>query len=782
MKSFQARLIVFVLILLALAQLGTALAVLSSLKKDNYRQGVDSIDVSRNVFDLFLEARAEQLTKGVEILTSDFGFKQAVATRETATIGSVLQNHGARINADVSLLVSPVGELITSTQELNVGSTIADLVYEARRTGGASISTMINLGSRAYQLVLVPVRAPNVVAWVGMAFLLDQALAEQIKNVTGLDISFVSENDDTYRLAGWSTLPLTDKQALFRDLDSVTDLLNAPVFSSDEKYLTLGVDLGVPDQWGLIHLPYGPWLESYNSTRNQLVLIFAGALALALLFGIGLARNMTQPISRLVEYATQIGRGTNKKIIAAPKMAGEFGVLSNTMEVMQESIKAREEELTYQAWHDPLTGLVNQSAVERYLIKTLPRQQGSLVLINIRHFKQINNMLGFDVGNILLTKMAERLQRWNGATEILARLSGDKFLLITEHNISSKDCDDLKRLFNEECEVSCDHHDRMMTEECESEKGSMVRLDISIAILPFEHATDSVNSAMRRLDIVADKARAENESVVIYEAGQDEDHRRKLSIIRDLPEALVANQLFVVYQPKVSGKTQDCHEAEALIRWIHPTLGFLPPDEFIELLERSGSIQILTQWVIHSVLAQLKIWWAEGHEIRVAINLSAHDLLDETLPDMVAQALKTHGLPERALALEVTESAVMKDRVKVIRVLKALRDMGIHLAIDDFGTGQSSLSYLRELPVNEVKIDRAFIQFIDTNKDDEFITKATIDLSHSLGLQVTAEGAENAQGVALLNTYQCDKIQGYFFSKPLVANEFFQWREAFHKG
>ena len=244
MKSFQARLIVFVLILLALAQLGTALAVLSSLKKDNYRQGVDSIDVSRNVFDLFLEARAEQLTKGVEILTSDFGFKQAVATRETATIGSVLQNHGARINAEVSWLVSPVGELITSTQELNVGSTIADLVYEARRTGGASISTMINLGSRAYQLVLVPVRAPNVVAWVGMAFLLDQALAEQIKNVTGLDISFVSESDDTYRLAGWSTLPLTDKQALFRDLDSVIDLLNAPVFSSDEKYLTLGVDLG----------------------------------------------------------------------------------------------------------------------------------------------------------------------------------------------------------------------------------------------------------------------------------------------------------------------------------------------------------------------------------------------------------------------------------------------------------------------------------------------------------------------------------------------------------
>jgi EAL domain-containing protein (putative c-di-GMP-specific phosphodiesterase class I) len=148
---------------------------------------------------------------------------------------------------------------------------------------------------------------------------------------------------------------------------------------------------------------------------------------------------------------------------------------------------------------------------------------------------------------------------------------------------------------------------------------------------------------------------------------------------------------------------------------------------------------------------------------------------------MVDQALKANGLPARALALEVTESAVMKDREKVINVLKALQAMGVHLAIDDFGTGQSSLAYLRELPVNEVKIDRAFIQFIDTNKGDEFIVRATIDLSHSLGFQVTAEGAENEQGVALLRQYRCDKIQGYFFSKPLVAKEFFQWSERFHK-
>lgn len=765
LKSFQARLIMFVLLLLALAQLGTALAVLTSLKEDNYKQGVQSIDVSRNVFDLFLAARAEQLTKGVEILTSDFGFKQAVATRETGTIRSVLQNHGARINADISLLVTPRGELITATQPLNITDKIADLVFAARRSRGSSISTMVALDNRAYQLVLVPIRAPNVVAWVGMAFLLDQALAERIKNVTGLDISFVYETQDTNMLSGASTLPSIEKDALLKEVGNIKDIITSPIFSNDEKYLSLGVDIGVPNQWGIIHLPYGPWLQSYNNTRNQLILIFTGALALALLFGIALARNMTKPIGRLVDYAQQIGLGGAKDKVSAPKVGGEFGVLSHTMKTMQDSIISREEELTYRASHDQLTGLFNQSAVEQYLSDTLPKEQGGLVLVNIRHFKDINNMLGFDVGNLLLSKVAERLQAWGHDAKKLARLNADKFLLIFDRSITQQDCNDLKGFFNNEFEV---------------EKGSGIRLDISIAVLPFEHATATVNSAMRRLDIVADEARESSDLCVFYEVGQDENHRRQLTIIRDLPTALEGGQLFVVYQPKVGLAGDDCHEAEALIRWIHPELGFLPPDEFIALLEHAGSIQQLTKWVLNTVLSQLSKWWAQGHEIRVAVNLSAHDLLDEQLPSIVSEALLENHLPTRALALEVTESAVMKDRTKVVNVLKALQEMGVHLAIDDFGTGQSSLAYLRELPVNEVKIDRAFIQYIDTNKGDEFITKATIELSHSLGFQVTAEGAENAEGTALLRQYHCDKIQGYFFSKPLVAEEFFKWRETFH--
>ncbi|MEP3349049.1 MAG: phosphodiesterase [Marinomonas sp.] len=771
LKSFQARLIVFLLVLLALVQLGTALAVLSSLKKDNYAQGIHTIDVSKNIFDLFLKSRAEQLTQGVEILASDFAFKQAVATRETGTIQSVLQNHGARINADISLLVSPSGDIITATQALEQNDKISELVLAARRTGGSSISTMIAFDDRGYQFVLVPVRAPNVVAWVGMAFLLDQALAEQIKNVAGLDISFVYETVNTHTFSGGSTLSNDEKANFLTDIKNIAGLeaaIETPVFSNNDEYLSLGVDLGIPNQWGIIHLPYGPWLESYNSTRNQLLLIFSAALALALLLGAAFARNMTLPINRLVEYAQQIGLGKEK--VQAPSLSGEFSVLSNTMETMQSSIKNREEELSFRASHDALTGLYNQNAVERHLADNLPKKQGSLVLVNIRHFKSINNMLGIDVGNLLLSKVAERLKEWDKNIEMLARLGGDKFLLVLEQNVSEQDCLELNGLFVREFE----------TEVCFGARSCM-RLDISIAVLHFEYATDNVNSAMRRLDIVSDKAREESGVCVFYEQGQDENHQRQLTIIRDLPVALASNQLFVVYQPKVGVAKNDCQEAEALIRWIHPELGFLPPDEFIALLEHAGSIQELTRWMINRVLYQLSQWWEQGHEIRVAVNLSAHDLVNESLPQMIEQALIDHNLPKRALALEVTESAVMKDREKVISVLQALQDMGIHLAIDDFGTGQSSLAYLRELPVNEVKIDRAFIQYIESNKCDEFIAKASINLSHALGFTVTAEGAENLAGVELLKQHECDKIQGYFFSKPLVAEEFFEWRESFHK-
>ena len=759
--SFRSRLIALLVCLLAMVQLGSAVAVLDSMKRDNFSQGVQTLKVARNVFELLLDDRAVQLTTGVRILASDFGFKQAVATQEADTIRSVLANHGSRINADLSLLLSPKGALLASTQDNILVEDLQKLVLLARRSGRNSVTNIIEIAGNAYQMVLVPVRAPNVIAWVGMGFLLNQALAEQIKHVTNLDVSFVNQ-DQMFSVQGVSTLPNDDQKAQFKGADDLELLAVTPAFTQAEDYLSLAVKLNTEQHWALLHLPFHPWLATYRDARNQLISIFAITLSLAILSGWLAARSLVRPIQSLIKYAQQIGQGKQGK---APDVGGEFGVLATTMSTMQTSIWQREQELNYQISHDLLTGLHNRVAVEAYLAEQLPRQTGCLILLNIRHFKDINNMLGFDNGDLLLKLLAQRLQSSVGRYDKLARLGGDEFLIIHPERFTIEEIRNLVDVCSAEFELA----------------GSSINLQLSAGVLPFSHTSEDVNKVMRRIDIATNLAKTHPQGITIYEAGQDESHQRELTLIRDLPEALATGQLFMVYQPKVSLVARQCNAAEALVRWVHPTLGFIPPDEFIPLLEHSGNIKLLTKWVLNSVLEQQVVWQQTGIQVQVAVNLSAHDLLDVNLPQQIQTALTSAGLSADVLALEVTESAVMADTDTVIAVLKALREWGVKLSIDDFGTGQSSLAYLRDLPVDEVKIDRTFVKDIDTNQNDALIVGTTVQLSHGFGFTVIAEGMENQTGLDILESYECDMIQGYYFSKPLLATEFADWQQDFNR-
>jgi EAL domain-containing protein (putative c-di-GMP-specific phosphodiesterase class I) len=306
-----------------------------------------------------------------------------------------------------------------------------------------------------------------------------------------------------------------------------------------------------------------------------------------------------------------------------------------------------------------------------------------------------------------------------------------------------------------------------------------MNLTLALALYELESAAVSANDALRRADIAMVHAKIRHDHVAVYQTGQDESHQRELTILRDLPLSLKSGQMFVVYQPKVSLSQQLCQSSEALIRWQHPELGFIPPDEFIRLAEHSGLIGLVTDWMIEQVMAQLALWQQQQIQMKVAINLSANDLLNPELPAQMAERLQHFQLPATTLALEVTEGAVMQDPAQVINVLTKLRDMGIELAIDDFGTGQSSLAYLKQLPVHEVKIDRAFIKDIEHNQNDELIVQATTQLAHGLGLRVTAEGLENLAGLAKLQQHGVDTVQGYYFSKPLPAAAFEQWLQEF---
>jgi diguanylate cyclase len=291
---------------------------------------------------------------------------------------------------------------------------------------------------------------------------------------------------------------------------------------------------------------------------------------------------------------------------------------------------------------------------------------------------------------------------------------------------------------------------------------------IGIALFP-EHST-SPSDLMRCSDVALTTARRTKQSYVLYSPDQS-SHERPLLRFKELRRAIVQDQLFLNFQPKVDLKTGTIAGLEALTRWQHPEHGLISPDEFIPVAERTGLIIPLTLWVLHHSLVQWRRWRDLGIETSVAVNLSMWNLDALELPEQIDGLLKNAGVPADRLELEITESAIMDDPQRTIRTLNAIRDLGVRFTIDDFGTGYSSLAHLKKLPVGCIKIDKSFVQSMETDKDDAVIVRSIIDLGHNLGLKVIAEGVETLGAKKMLVAFECDEAQGYYFGYPVVPSE-----------
>lgn len=751
LDSLRSRLILLLLGMLAFMTVAMGYAALGAMQRDSAAQARQALDVASRVFQEALSNRATQLGNSVRLVASDFGFRQAVALREQDTISSVLENHGSRIDAALTVLLSPQGELIASSGQNISPAQISQLFKDMRLSGQDSVSDIVHIGNNAYQMVMVPVKAPQLIAWVAMGFALDASLAAQIKALTDLDISFVFSQAGTPAELLASTLPAGQQL----DLQALSAPTSLQVL--EQSMLTSQRELdGAGTISALLHLSTAPWQENYQQARNQLLAIFGLGLTLAVLFAVALARSITEPLQLLTQFARAIGLG---QPLQAPQIhRGEVGLLSETLQKMQQDIRQREQQILFQAQHDTLTGLANRALVELRLPALLHEQALSLLLINIKDFKHVNDAFGYKNGDSLLIQLSRRLLHARPAA-MIARIGGDEFLLVCTSPVLQTDLPALQQ------QLSVDF----------TLEQSRLNLKLALALYQVSAHTESANDALRRAEIAMVHAKASHQLFAEYQPGQDESHQRELTLLHDLPLSLQSGQMFVVYQPKVSLQQRSAYSAEALIRWQHPQLGFVPPDEFIRLAEHSGLISRVTDWMIAQVVAQLADWHQAGLELTVAVNLSAYDLLSNELPAQIAALLQQYQLPASALALEVTEGAVMQDPQQVIHNLQTLRTMGIELAIDDFGTGQSSLAYLKRLPVHEVKIDRAFVKDIEHNHNDALIVNTTTELAHGLGLLVTAEGLENLAGLAKLQAAGIDKVQGYYFSKPLRAADFSNW-------
>jgi diguanylate cyclase len=291
---------------------------------------------------------------------------------------------------------------------------------------------------------------------------------------------------------------------------------------------------------------------------------------------------------------------------------------------------------------------------------------------------------------------------------------------------------------------------------------------IGIALFP-EHSTNA-NNLVQRADSALATARHTRNKYVLY--AQEHGNRSRVPLrMSELRQAIVADQLFLLYQPKINLKNGLIAGLEVLTRWQHPELGLIPPDEFIPVAERTGLIIPLTLWVLHQSLLQYRAWNDMGIDVSIAVNLSMWNLEAQELPDQIAGLMKTVVMPPDRLELEITESAIMVDPQRTTRTLKLIRDLGVHFTIDDFGTGYSSLAHLRKLPVTGMKIDKSFVKNMESDRDNAVIVRSIIDLGHNLGLKVTAEGVETGGAKDMLVGFDCDEAQGYFYSRPIPPRE-----------
>ena len=464
-------------------------------------------------------------------------------------------------------------------------------------------------------------------------------------------------------------------------------------------------------------------------------------------------------------------RATGRIVIGldiASLLAGLGAILAGATALSrsQRRLRTQRDSNHHLAYHDSLTGLPNRALFQDRTAQALlsARRSGDQVAVmfaDLDRFKDVNDTLGHHYGDLLLAQVAMRFTGTLRAEDSVARLGGDEFAILLR-SASREDAIETAARLTE------------ALREPFNVKDILLDVEASIGIALAAPGAD-VEAVLRHADVAMYEAKSQRVPFAVYELQRDDNTLDRLALLGDLRRGITRGELVLHYQPKVDARTGELRSVEALVRWNHPTRGLLAPDTFIPIAESTAVIHAITAEVLRQALAQARRWLEQGHAIPVAVNISARSLHDLDFPAEVQRHLDTAGVPSTLLCLELTESSIMTDPDRAMTVLTALAATGISLSIDDFGTGYSSMSYLKQLPMRELKIDRSFVTGLLDDPGDVVLVQSALDLGHNLGLHVVAEGVEDAQTQDLLTAMGCDVIQGYHISRPLPADLFENW-------
>lgn len=562
-----------------------------------------------------------------------------------------------------------------------------------------------------------------------------------------------------------------------QNFEKTVELHNSDQWRTDIGILTTDIQPNFQQAWtALMTLDIKSVGEANNNvvqlsdiTKFQSRAIIASGLIAIILIIVGyliLDKAILKPIKNLTN-ALRLETSGETELSLPEGQLNETRELVHAFKEMRHQVHSRQAELEHQALHDSLTGLPNRTLLLDRITQTIITAKRSnanpaLLIMDLDFFKQVNDTLGHRIGDNLLYQVGNLIKYNLRAMDTVARLGGDEFAVLINDTNEKKASLVAKKI------ISLINRPFIV-------KGNTIHIGASIGIALFPQHGDNSEDLIKHADAAMYTAKRNKLDYSLYNAKEDITSIERLRLIADLKYAIKNDQLELYYQPKIDIKNQSTTGIEALLRWQHSTLGFIPPREIIAMAEQAGVVNKLSRWVLRKALSTAKQLAAQDYRLNVAINLTAQNLQDQTFSNFISEQLAENGVPPDMLTLEFCERDIMEEPEEIMQQLEPIQHMGIRLSIDDFGTGFSSLAYLKKLQVQELKVDTSFVKDICRDANDATIVYSTIQLAHNLGLTVIAEGVEKEAVLQKLKEMGCDAAQGFYLCKPLPFTELNEW-------
>ena len=702
------------------------------------------LEANARTFDEILDLRARQMRSSADVLSRDFGFREAVATDDRATISSALDSLRDRSQSSAAFVIGYDGSVIGSS-----GDALPDADKMRGKLDAGTGYGVIRLNDIPALAAASPIEAPDVIGWLVMTQPMDRAEMTRLVDLAAVDVTgqVVMADDAPPKLVGAPLGEVFERVEGDRYLYRVSTLR------------TLQDDL---DPQLVLRHSLTAALAEYSTLSWMLAGLAIAGLCLVIALSWRVALTITAPLRKLDEATAMVSEG--RQVEVKVETDDEIGRLAGSFNSMIRAIDEREKRIVHVGLHDGLTNLPNRKLFIEQLAQALSRRHENdrlmVVYVDLDDFKVVNDTLGHPAGDTLLRDVAVHLQSELPEATI-ARLGGDEFAIL----IDGVDCDDSLALVARRVQAC---FQRTITIDGQQADCSA---SLGIAVAPGDG--EDGNTLMKHADLALYRAKREGKAGHhFFEPSLDEQARARRQMELDLRRAIRDGEFELYFQPLYSLAEERLKGFEALIRWQHPERGQINPAEFIPLAEETGLILPIGDWVIREACRQASLW---NDDITVAVNVSPKQFTSPDLTTKILQAIASSGIEAKRLELEITESIFIANVEKTMATLHRLRDLGVRIALDDFGTGYSSLSYLRSFPFDKVKIDRSFVTDLSKGGNAHAIIRAITTLADALGMETLAEGVEEVGQLDILRREGCRNVQGYLLSRPLSADKTREW-------